>query len=382
MQVTHTDASIRVDARVGSGRRRLVRWILASLALVAGPAFAQEDWAAVEAAAKSEGQLLVYTVTSRTVTAGENFEALTGIDVEVVRLGEQDIIERSYQEARAGVNNVDVIVMEDWVAGKELLSNTGYFVNYVPPTALAEFDPKYHDPLVLGFINRIFGYNTEVYAEDPFESVWDLTRPEFRGRVMIRDVAITGEHQNAFTEWIRRSDELAADYEARYGEPLVMTEANAGLEFIKRFLQNDPIIMTSDTRIAEAVGTRGQADPPFGMFYVYSKHRDIESLDLALVDSRNITPTLGYYYPIVMQMSANAPHPNAAKLFIEYLTTIDGFAPWADSPGVYTPNPAQVPFEGDMPWTWWEERLWGYDIDFALQHRGEVLDTWMRYAQR
>jgi len=382
MHVTHTDASIRVDARVGSGRRRLVRWILASLALVAGPAFAQEDWAAVEAAAKSEGQLLVYTVTSRTVTAGENFEALTGIDVEVVRLGEQDIIERSYQEARAGVNNVDVIVMEDWVAGKELLSNTGYFVNYVPPTALAEFDPKYHDPLVLGFINRIFGYNTEVYAEDPFESVWDLTRPEFRGRVMIRDVAITGEHQNAFTEWIRRSDELAADYEARYGEPLVMTEANAGLEFIKRFLQNDPIIMTSDTRIAEAVGTRGQADPPFGMFYVYSKHRDIESLDLALVDSRNITPTLGYYYPIVMQMSANAPHPNAAKLFIEYLTTIDGFAPWADSPGVYTPNPAQVPFEGDMPWTWWEERLWGYDIDFALQHRGEVLDTWMRYAQR
>lgn len=382
MHVTHTDASIRVDARVGSGRRRLVRWILASLALVAGPAFAQEDWAAVEAAAKSEGQLLVYTVTSRTVTAGENFEALTGIDVEVVRLGEQDIIERSYQEARAGVNNVDVIVMEDWVAGKELLSSTGYFVNYVPPTALAEFDPKYHDPLVLGFINRIFGYNTEVYAEDPFESVWDLTRPEFRGRVMIRDVAITGEHQNAFTEWIRRSDELAADYEARYGEPLVMTEANAGLEFIKRFLQNDPIIMTSDTRIAEAVGTRGQADPPFGMFYVYSKHRDIESLDLALVDSRNITPTLGYYYPIVMQMSANAPHPNAAKLFIEYLTTIDGFAPWADSPGVYTPNPAQVPFEGDMPWTWWEERLWGYDIDFALQHRGEVLDTWMRYAQR
>lgn len=381
MHLKHRDVPLRFAGRVGSPFR-LVLGSLACAVLLAGVAFAQEDWAAVEAAAKAEGQLLVYTVTSRTVTAGENFEALTGIDVEVVRLGEQDIIERSYQEARAGVHNVDLIVMEDWVAGKELLSNTGYFVNYVPPTALAEFDPKYHDPLVLGFINRIFGYNTEVYAEDPFDSVWDLTRPEFRGRVMIRDVAITGEHQNAFTEWIRRSDELAAEYEAQYGEPLEMTEANAGLEFIKRFLQNDPIIMTSDTRIAEAVGTRGQEDPPFGMFYVYSKHRDIDSLDLALVDSRAITPTLGYYYPIVMQMSANAPHPNAAKMFIEYLTTIDGFAPWADSPGVYTPNPAQVPFEGDMPWTWWEERLWGYDIDFALQHRGEVLDTWMRYAQR
>src|SRR5690606_29057772 len=157
MHLRQRDVPLRTGGRVSWPNRMFVRAV-ACIVLLAGVAFAQEDWAAVEAAAKAEGQLLVYTVTSRTVTAGENFEALTGIDVEVVRLGEQDIIERSYQEARAGVHNVDLIVMEDWVAGKELLSNTGYFVNYVPPTALAEFDPKYHDPLVLGFINRIFGY--------------------------------------------------------------------------------------------------------------------------------------------------------------------------------------------------------------------------------
>lgn len=356
--------------------------MIALLVLLISAAFAQEDWAAVEAAAQQEGKLTVYTVTSRTVTAGERFQELTGIQVEVVRLGEQEMIERSYQEARAGVRNVDVIVLEDWPAGKELLSNTGYFVNFVPPTAQAKFAERHQDPLVLGYINRIFGYNTEVYQEDPFRSIWDLTRPEFRGKVMIRDVAITGEHQNALTEFIRRADELAADYEATYGEPLVLSEDNAGLEWIKRFLQNDPIIMTSDTRIAEAVGARGQEDPPFGMFYVYSKHRDIPNLDLALVDSRTITPSLGYYYPIVVQLSSTAPNPNAAKMFIEYLTTIEGFEPWADSPGVYTPNPDQVPFEGDMPWTWWEDRLWGYDIDFALMHRGQVLDTWQRYVQR
>jgi iron(III) transport system substrate-binding protein len=357
-------------------------FLVALVLLLLGAAYAQEDWAAVEAAALQEGKLTVYTVTSRTVTAGERFQALTGIQVEVVRLGEQEMIERSYQEARAGVRNVDMIVLEDWPAGKELLSNTGYFVNYVPPTAQAKFAERHQDPLVLGFINRIFGYNTEVYSEDPFNSVWDLTRPEYRGKVMIRDVAITGEHQNALTEFIRRADELTADYEATYGEPLVLTEENAGLEWIKRFLQNDPIIMTSDTRIAEAVGARGQEDPPFGMFYVYSKHRDIPNLDLALSESRSISPYLGYYYPILIQHSATAPHPNAAQLFTEYLTTIEGFEPWADSPGVYTPNPDQVPFEGDMPWPWWEERLWGYDIDFALMHRGQVLDTWQRYVQR
>jgi len=366
-------------------RRTFVAALLALLlALVSANAFAQaEDWAAVEAAAQQEGKLMVYSTTSRTATAAQNFQALTGIEVEVVRLGEQDLIQRAYQESRAGVNSVDMIVVEDWVAARELLAATGYFVNYVPPTAQALFAPRHQDPLVLGFINRIFGFNTDKHPDhDPFVSVWDLTTPEYRGRVMIRDVGITGEHQNALTEWVRRADELEAAYERRFGEPLVMTEANAGLEWIKRFLQNDPIIMTSDTRIAEAVGAAGQSDPPYGMFYVYSKHRDIPLQDLRLRDSRQIDPTIGYYYPIVLQLSASAPNPNAAKVFMEYLTTLEGFAPWADSPGVYTPNPNQVPFEGDMPFWWWEDRLWYYDLDFAAQTRGIVLDTWLKYAQR
>ncbi len=366
-------------------RRSFVAALLALLlAVVSANAIAQaEDWAAIEAAARQEGKLMVYSTTSRTATAAQNFQALTGIEVEVVRLGEQDLIQRAYQESRAGVNSVDMIVVEDWVAARELLAATGYFVNYVPPTAQALFAPRHQDPLVLGFINRIFGFNTDKHPDhDPFVSVWDLTTPEFRGRVMIRDVGITGEHQNAFTEWVRRADELEAAYERRFGEPLVMTEANAGLEWIKRFLQNDPIIMTSDTRITEAVGAAGQTDPPYGMFYVYSKHRDIPLQDLRLRDSRQIDPTIGYYYPIVLQLSASAPNPNAAKVFMEYLTTLEGFAPWADSPGVYTPNPNQVPFEGDMPFWWWEDRLWYYDLDFAAQTRGIVLDTWLKYAQR
>jgi iron(III) transport system substrate-binding protein len=359
-------------------------WLVLLLALTGALAFAQaEDWAAIEEAALQEGKLMVYSTTSRTATAAQNFQAMTGIQVEVVRLGEQDLIQRAYTESRAGVNNVDLIVVEDWVAARELLAATGYFVNYVPPTARALFAERHQDPLVLGFINRVFGYNTDKHPQhDPFVSVWDLTAPEFRGRVMIRDVAITGEHQNALTEWVRRADELEAAYERRFGEPLVMTEPNAGLEWIKRFLQNDPIIMTSDTRIAEAVGAAGQENPPYGMFYVYSKHRDIPLQDLRLSDSRQIDPTIGYYYPIVLQISATAPNPNAAKVFVEYLTTLEGFEPWADSPGVYTPNPNQVPFEGDMPFWWWEQRLWYYDLDFAAQTRGQVLDTWLRYAQR
>lgn len=356
----------------------------AGILLGGGIVQAQEEvWSDVGAAAKTEGALLVYSTTSRTAKAAEKFSEMTGISVEVVRLGEQDLIQRAYQESVAGVNDVDMIVAEDWVAARELLSNTGYFVNYVPPTARELFAERHQYPLVLGFINRVFGYNTDKHPDaDPLASIWDLTTEDYRGRVMIRDVAITGEHQNALTEWVRRSDELAADYKSRFGKPLEMTEANAGLEFIKRFLENDAIIMTSDTKISEAVGAAGQENPPYGMFYVYSKHRDVPLQDLRIKDSRQISPTLGYYYPIILQLSANAKHPNAAKMFMEYLGTLEGFAPWADSPGVYSPNPNQVPFEGDMPFAWWEDRMWSYDLDFAAENRGIVLDTWLKYAQR
>ena len=341
----------------------------------------EEDWDAVIAAAKAEGTLTVYATTSRIGLAAENFTAKYGIQVNPQRLSEIELIERAYQEARSGVNAVDVVLIEDYPSMLELLLRPGYLVNYVPPSARDSVPAEYQDPLVFAYINRVFGYNTEVYPEDPFTSIWDFTTEQFKGRVMIRDLAITGEHQNAFTELIRRSDELEADYERRFGRPLVMTEANAGLEFLKRLVQNDIILMTSDTKISEAVGKKGQEDPPVGFFYVFSKHRDIDSKDLALDFSRDVSPFNGYYYGMYLQLSANAPNPNAAKLFADFLMSPEGYAPWSSEIGFYAMNTDVTPFPDDEPWSWWKERLITYDPEFAVQHRGEVLDAWLKYVQ-
>lgn len=330
------------------------------------------------AAAKKEGKLVVYSVTSRIHEAAEAFQKLYGIEVEAHRLSEVELVERVYQEARAGVNAVDLVLIEDYPSIKELLIQPGYLTNYVPPVAREAVAPEYHDPLVFAYISRIIGYNTEVYPNDPFDSIWDLTTPEYRGRVMIRDLAITGEHQNAFTELVRRSDELEAEYERRFGEKLVLREENAGLEFLRRLVENDIILMTSDTRIAESVGKKGQENPPFGFYYVYSKHRDIPRLDLALAASTNIKPFLGYYYGMYVQLATKAKHPNAAKLFANYLMTPEGYEPWSSEVGFYSMNKNIEPHPDDMPWEWWKERLWSYDPDFAIANRGKVLDTWIR----
>jgi iron(III) transport system substrate-binding protein len=198
---------------------------------------------------------------------------------------------------------------------------------------------------------------------------------------MIRDVAITGEHQNAFTEWVRRSDELEAAYVRRFGEPLVMTEPNAGLEWLKRFLQNDPIVMTSDTRIGEAVGAAGQETPPTACS---TSTRSTATSRCRTWRGRQPAdrPDARLLLPDRAAALGQRAEPERREALHGVPHDARGLRALGRLPRRLHPQPGQVPFEGDMPFAWWEERLWGYDLDFAAQNRGIVLDTWLRYAQR
>ena len=82
-------------------RSRLVTCLAASVCMLFTTDSGAEDWSRIEAAAKQEGKLLVYSTTSRTAKAAKAFSKSTGIAVEVVRLKEQELITRSYQEAPA-----------------------------------------------------------------------------------------------------------------------------------------------------------------------------------------------------------------------------------------------------------------------------------------
>ena len=352
------------------------------VALASFSVFASENWDDVIQKAKQEGKLVVYASVGRVAQSAEAFEQKYGIKTEVYNLVDHEIVHRISQEYRSKIYNVDFVVIENVPAVMTQLVRPGYLYNYIPPTMEEIIPEQYKEPLVMGLVSRVIGYNTEVYPNDPFDSIWDLTLPEWKSKVMVRDPGRTGDHINFFTELVRRSDVLEADYERRFGKPLELREENAAYEFMRRLVENDLVIMTSDTRIAEGVGTRGQTEPPVGLFYVYSKHRDIPTHDLALQESRNLKPFLGYYYKVFMQIAQEAKSPNAAKLFAEFLLTQEGFQPFQDSPGFYSPNPTiDVVWPGDQPWSYWEDKLWTYDTDYAIRNRGEVLDYWQSIAR-
>src|SRR5215813_1581847 len=86
-----------------------------------------------EAAARREGQVTWYTSTP--VAAGQHianeFEKQTGIKVEMLRTGGQNVIRRFMQEAESGRINVDVITMSDMSAANAM-TRRGLFVPFKP----------------------------------------------------------------------------------------------------------------------------------------------------------------------------------------------------------------------------------------------------------
>ena len=94
--------------------------------------------------------------------------------------------------------------------------------------------------------------------------------------MIIRDPEITSTNISFFAEIVARRDEMAAAYKEYFGEEIKLTTENAGWEFLKRLAQNNVVTVSSDDDVAEAVGSRGQADPPVGFATVGKVRLNIE----------------------------------------------------------------------------------------------------------
>lgn len=324
-------------------------------------------------AAKAEGKVVVYSTTSRISQAAEKFTELYGIEVEASNLKDGELIEKVSREASSGVTGADFVLAQDSGRVFGQLINTGYLVNYIPETMLDIIPEHYQQPLHFQLLNKVFIFNNEKTTDPVITNVWELTEPQWHGLIQFKDPNQEGVNSNFLTmltspEW---SVKLEEAYRKHYGEDIVLTTENAGYEWIQRFFQNGVVLGNSDTTISENIGIKGQANTTLGLF-VYSKTRFDETKNLALQPMTEIEPFSGFYYPIFAQMTSNAKNINAAKLFIEFLLTEEGFAPWAKDVGSYSSNPNIPVNEGDYELEFWEERLVAEDPEYIFKNRAKV----------
>lgn len=354
---------------------------------VAAPAPVIEEMSHDElvARAKEEGKVVVYATSSRIAKAASAFTALYGIEVESSNLKDFELIEKVAKEAQAGVVGSDFVLAQD--AGRLVgeLIEPGYLYNYVPPTLKDVVPVAMQNPLQVFAINKVFIYNDENVESSPYTNIWQFADPKYASLLQFKNPFQEGVNANFLTmctsdEW---SAKIAQAYKSYYGKDIVLTTPNAGYEWIKAIYNNDLIVGTSDTTIAENVGIKGQnakrENPPVGLF-VYSKARYATSKNLALKPAMEMEPFSGFYYSLYALMSRSAAHPHAAKLFIEFLYSEAGFAPWGADCGTYSANPNNpIQEDIDFPFATWQPLLVEEDGAFCFDNRAEVEEFLNQY---
>ena len=273
--------------------------------------------------AKKEGNVVVYSISARMKKVKESFEKqYPGVTLEVYNLPTNEVLEKISREYDSGIRAADVIHIKDQDGSLYLdYVQKGKFHNYKPADIIKHIDPKYCERAMPFYmeLNEWF-YNDEAYPDGPpITSWWDLTRPEWKGRVLVTNPLDNHSHMCIYVGLVLDADALADDYKRVFGEEITLhgTE-NAGYEFLKRFMENDPVFISSSSEMVEAVGTRGQERPPLA-YASSSKMRERKEKGYALQVVSQIKPHTGLSGLNTLYVVNEAPHPAGAKLLIRWL---------------------------------------------------------------
>jgi len=347
------------------------------LTLVFFPAVTLAESPELISAAKKEGSLTVYSITSRIANAAKSFEEKYGITVSAYNLKDFELIEKVSQEGKNNIFGSDVIIAQDSGRVYGEIIKPGYAYSYVPDSMKSIIPEKYHDPLYFSFITKAFIYNSETNVFPPVNNVWELTEEKWAKKFWFKDPLKEGVNANFLTMVTSPevSARLAESYERHFGKKITLTTPNAGYEWIKALIENQLVMFTSDTKIAASLGERGKGIEAVALG-TYSKLRAREKKNLALMPIMGMEPFAGFFYPSFLLVRSNAKSPNAAKLFVEYLLTEEGFSPWSGSLGTYSSNPNIKPYPGDNSLDIWSRILVFESPQYIFENRGNVEEFW------
>ncbi len=324
--------------------------------------------------AKKEGKVVVYSISSRISKAAAGFEKKYGIKVESSNLKDFELIDKISTEVKAKAAGADFVVCQDSGRVWGELLQTGYLQNYVPEDLKSVLPKENQSPLVFAYMNKVLMYNNETYAaKAPITNIWQLTDPNMKGQFFFKSPMQEGINANFLTMLTKPevAEKLAKAYEKQYNKKLELTTKNAGYEWIKKVFSNGLVMGTSDTAMTEAIGIKGQNFKGIGLLN-FSKIRYAQKKNLAVGFLDKVEPCAGFYYPEYALLVKDAKHPAAAKLFIQYLLTEEGFKPWQSDMGTYSGNAKIAAAKGDKPLTEWSKILVADDPQYIFEHRAEV----------
>jgi iron(III) transport system substrate-binding protein len=304
----------------------------------------QEEWDRVLRAAKSEGKVTLIGPlgADRRDALSQGFQSKYGITVEYHPDAGAGIFPRLNAERKAGLYLWDLLISGTTTALDQLIPNK--FLDPLEPTlispevkeskywrggALEFLDPGHHT-LIMTLMHRGTVYiNANLLSPKEFTSHKDLLDPKWKGKIIADDPRKSGTGQGTFL-FFYRHPQLGAEF--------IRSLSRQGLTFAKNY--------------AQEVDMLGQGRFPVGIGLSDSiiEERTRRGVPVAILDPRQlkegtpVTPASG-----ALSLMNRAPHPNAAKVYINWVLSKEAQTVLAQSTG-YISSRVDVPTEHAPPW--------------------------------
>jgi iron(III) transport system substrate-binding protein len=275
---------------------------IAVAAAMALPALAQETTPAMVAAAEKEGKVVWYASVDVKVAEAvkKAFVAkYPKIDVDVERSGSERVFQRINQEAQSGIKNADIVNSSD--ASHFLFwKQQGLLAKHVPPDT-AKFPAQGRDPDGFYFPWRsslsVMGYNTNLVQEkDAPTSYAELLDPKWKGKLVKAHPGYSG---TALTGTFAITKALGWDYLEKLSKQGVQQ------------LQSTTATPKSIASGERAVMVDGNE---YNMFIEIQKKSPVK-----IIYPKEGTP----FITSPTAIFKDAPHPNAARVFQNFLYTTE-----------------------------------------------------------
>lgn len=252
----------------------------------------------LEAGAKKEGALLVYTTGTQIQPLVERFrQKYPYIHVQLSRAGSASIARQTYQEYKAGVFQVDAFELSSY--GLLPLRDENILMPFTSPEGVhfpaSAFEAKHHWVSVRESYIGI-GYNTKLIAPaDAPKTYQDLLDPKWKGRM-----AISGNPGTA-VNWVgAMALTKGADFVRKLGRQKIRVYQITGRALVNLMISGEESISPT----------------------TYSSHVEASlthNAPLAWVAPGPVPVT-----DTAAALAAKAPHPHAAMLFIDFLMSKEG----------------------------------------------------------
>ena len=339
--------------RLTAGRLLATLAVLALLAGASGASAQQDPVSQLYGAARREGTVVWYTsfpLDEATPLAEAFQKRYPGVKVEIVRGSGTRLVERFETEYRAGRGVADVItgsIIDPYLAYKK----QGWLMEWTPPEGRA-IPAAYKDEgywYLEGITLSCMMYHPgRVKAEELPKEPTDLLKPAWKGRVGSLPAFATG-----------------TALEFAYYVEYVLGEKN----FAQRLKELNPRMQTAQAQLVEQV-IRGEIDIAFPIadYNLYRFKAEGAPVECAYPQKGVPANTRPIAIP------KNAPHPNAAKLFLNWRLSEEGQKAMQDGFGMRSVREGMPPVKGLAPLSSLEVLI--FDPDKVGAVRDEITNRW------